>query len=53
MKAANTTTLIHLTIILAFPTILSHTMNDTKVYESLSHSFEVHADGLPRPEAEW
>jgi hypothetical protein len=32
---------------------MSHTMTDTKVYESLSHSFEVHADGLPRPEAKW
>lgn len=37
----------------AIPEILSEDIKDTHVYESTPISFEVTAQGIPKPEAQW
>jgi hypothetical protein len=45
--------LMGLLIFSAVPQINGTDMDDRKVYESLSTTYEVQASGIPRPEAKW
>lgn len=40
-------------LLAAIPEILSEDIKDTHVYESTPISFEVTAQGIPKPEAQW
>ena len=38
---------------LASPIIVSSTLDDRDIFETQSTQYEIHASGLPRPEAKW